>query len=108
MTFSFTHTGIANEIVMKLHEGVEVKGVFEKRGAGTEYSRFKLLEFQGGEVRKDTNGGTMHHKVFIIDEKIVVTGSFNPSKNADTRNDENVFGLWNFYELAHLRLKELK
>ena len=32
----------------------------------------------------------MHHKVFIIDEEIVITGSFNPSKNADTRNDENI------------------
>ncbi|MEE9525334.1 MAG: phospholipase D-like domain-containing protein [Candidatus Woesearchaeota archaeon] len=90
LTFSFTHTGVANEIVKKLHDGVEVKGVFEKRGAGTEYSRFKLLEYQGADVRKDTNGATMHHKVFIIDNKTVVTGSFNPSQNADTRNDENI------------------
>ncbi|MBW2996389.1 hypothetical protein KY332_03755 [Candidatus Woesearchaeota archaeon] len=90
LTFSFTHTGIANEVVKRLHDGVEVKGVFEKRGAGSEYSRFKLLKYQGADVRKDTNGGTMHHKVFIIDNNTVITGSFNPSKNADTRNDENV------------------
>jgi len=32
----------------------------------------------------------MHHKVFIIDNATVVTGSFNPSQNADTRNDENM------------------
>ncbi|MBT4150600.1 phospholipase, partial [Candidatus Woesearchaeota archaeon] len=32
----------------------------------------------------------MHHKVFIIDGKTVVTGSFNPSKNGDSRNDENI------------------
>ena len=32
----------------------------------------------------------MHHKVFIIDEKTVVTGSFNPTAGGDTRNDENV------------------
>ncbi|MFH1064425.1 MAG: phospholipase D-like domain-containing protein [Candidatus Woesearchaeota archaeon] len=32
----------------------------------------------------------MHHKVFIIDEKVVVTGSFNPSSNADKNNDENL------------------
>jgi phosphatidylserine/phosphatidylglycerophosphate/cardiolipin synthase-like enzyme len=32
----------------------------------------------------------MHHKVFIIDEKIVITGSFNFSAGADESNDENV------------------
>ncbi|MBT4110758.1 DUF1669 domain-containing protein, partial [Candidatus Woesearchaeota archaeon] len=32
----------------------------------------------------------MHHKVFVIDEETVVTGSFNPTGGGDTRNDENV------------------
>lgn len=32
----------------------------------------------------------MHHKVFIVDEKIVVTGSFNPTMSGDIRNDENI------------------
>ena len=32
----------------------------------------------------------MHHKFFIIDNRTVITGSFNPSKNADNRNDENI------------------
>ena len=105
MLFSFTHIGIANEIVMRMHDGVEVKGIFEKRGSGSEYSRFKLLEFQGADVRKDTNGGVMHHKVFIIDNSIVITGSFNPSKNADTRNDENILIIHD-KEVAEIYLEE--
>jgi phosphatidylserine/phosphatidylglycerophosphate/cardiolipin synthase-like enzyme len=32
----------------------------------------------------------MHHKVFIIDEKIVITGSYNFSSSAERTNDENV------------------
>ena len=32
----------------------------------------------------------MHHKVFILDNETVATGSFNPSLSADTRNDENL------------------
>ncbi len=32
----------------------------------------------------------MHHKVLIIDEETVITGSFNPTKNGDEGNDENV------------------
>jgi phosphatidylserine/phosphatidylglycerophosphate/cardiolipin synthase-like enzyme len=32
----------------------------------------------------------MHHKVFIIDDKIVVTGSYNYSNNSENTNDENL------------------
>jgi len=32
----------------------------------------------------------MHHKVFIIDDKIVVTGSYNFSNNSENTNDENL------------------
>ncbi len=90
LVFSFTHDKIANKIVLKMHENVSVKGVFEKRGTGSEYSRYSLLEYQEADVRKDNNSAVMHHKVFIIDNKTVITGSFNPSKNADWRNDENI------------------
>ena len=89
MTFSFTHDGIANTLLIK-NEDIEIKGIFEKRGSGTEYSKFNVFDYQGADVRKDNNSYAMHHKVFIIDEKTVITGSFNPSKNADTNNDENI------------------
>jgi phosphatidylserine/phosphatidylglycerophosphate/cardiolipin synthase-like enzyme len=32
----------------------------------------------------------MHHKVFVIDGKTVVMGSFNFSESADEKNDENL------------------
>ena len=34
--------------------------------------------------------GIAHNKVMIIDKKKVITGSFNFTKSADTRNAENV------------------
>ena len=89
LTFSFTHVGIANLIVKKIQEGVKVKGVFEK-SQNSEYSKKDLLAFQGANVKFDNNSYNMHHKVFIIDGKTVITGSFNPSKNADEKNDENI------------------
>ena len=46
LQFSFTHNAIANKLIKKLHQGVEVKGVFEKRNAANKYSKYKLLEFQ--------------------------------------------------------------
>ncbi|MEW6094725.1 MAG: phospholipase D-like domain-containing protein [Chloroflexota bacterium] len=32
----------------------------------------------------------MHHKVMIIDESILITGSYNFSSSAEERNDENL------------------
>ena len=107
MTFSFTHTGIANEIVKKIHSNVSVNGIFEKRGTGSEYSKFNLLDYQGADVRKDNSSGVMHHKVFIIDNKIVITGSFNPSNNADTRNDENILIIYSS-EVASRYMEEFE
>ncbi len=89
MTFSFTDPGIATALVLMHYKGVEVKGVMEARQV-TKYSEFNLLEYQGIDVIRDKNKANMHHKVFIIDNKTVITGSFNPTKNADKRNDENI------------------
>jgi phosphatidylserine/phosphatidylglycerophosphate/cardiolipin synthase-like enzyme len=89
MTFSFTHESIGNILLLKHQEGIAIQGVMEARQV-TQYSRFEQLLFQGIDVVKDGNKQNMHHKVFIIDEETVVTGSFNPSNSGDTRNDENV------------------
>jgi phosphatidylserine/phosphatidylglycerophosphate/cardiolipin synthase-like enzyme len=42
------------------------------------------------EVLYDSNKANMHHKVFIVDKSIVITGSYNPTNNGNTRNDENI------------------
>lgn len=89
MTFSFTHEEIGNMLALKKSEGLIVEGVMEARQV-TKYSVYDFLIYNGIDVIKDGNKQNMHHKVFIIDEKTVVTGSFNPTAGGDTRNDENV------------------
>ena len=106
MTFSFTHNQIANAIAVKINESIEVKGVFEKSG-NSQYSRFDFLEFQGADVRWDNITGKMHHKVLIIDNETVITGSMNPTASGDTRNDENIL-IIHSEEIADLYLKEFE
>ncbi|MBI1969670.1 phospholipase, partial [Candidatus Woesearchaeota archaeon] len=48
------------------------------------------LKEGGIPVQRDNNKYNKHQKVFNIDGKTVITGSFNPTKNGDTRNDENL------------------
>ncbi|PIQ28224.1 hypothetical protein COW36_04700 [bacterium (Candidatus Blackallbacteria) CG17_big_fil_post_rev_8_21_14_2_50_48_46] len=90
MAFSFTHDAVGNVVAQKFNKKVEVRGVFENTGAGTQYSEYGKLKALGADVKKDGNPAVMHHKVFIIDGKTVVTGSFNFSDSADKNNDENL------------------
>ena len=41
------------------------------------------------KVRTDGNENLMHHKVIIVDQQMVVFGSYNLSANANLRNAEN-------------------
>ena len=90
MAFSFTHDELGAAVLARAKAGVDVKGVFETRGSETESSQLRLLYCAKVPVRQDGNPSTFHHKVFVIDDKIVITGSLNFSRNADESNDENV------------------
>lgn len=89
MAFSFTHPSIANILLLKHTDGLLVRGVIEARGMD-ERSQFSRLQYQGVAVLRDGNKNTLHHKVFIIDGKTVITGSMNPTRNGDEQNDENI------------------
>ena len=94
MQFSFTHESIANALLLKNLDNVTIKGVMETQQISPD-SKFKVMQAQGIDVWKDGNKYKLHHKVWIIDERCVVTGSFNPSASGDSRNDENVLIICN-------------
>ena len=55
------------------------------QGSGAMYHR---LYDSGVDVLADGNCYIMHHKVFIIDEHLVITGSYNFTSSAEVSNDE--------------------
>jgi phosphatidylserine/phosphatidylglycerophosphate/cardiolipin synthase-like enzyme len=90
MAFAFTSDEIAGAMITRRQAGVTVQGVFERRNAGGSGSEFALLRDNGVEVLEDGNCYTMHHKVIIIDDRIVITGSYNFTARAERTNDENL------------------
>jgi phosphatidylserine/phosphatidylglycerophosphate/cardiolipin synthase-like enzyme len=90
LAFSFTSTPIAQAMLDRHASGVSLAGVFETTGSDTPYSAYGKLKQQGIEVYTDGNPYAMHHKAIIIDERIVIFGSYNFSDNANTSNDENL------------------
>jgi len=90
MAFSFTSDRIGQAMLAKASLGVRVEGVFEKTSSQTKYSEFAAMKQRGLPVYTDANPYAMHNKVILIDDEVVITGSFNFSRNADKENDENV------------------
>ena len=96
MAYSFTANDFGDILLQKAHEGLQVSGVMEESQAMTNQgTEFDALTQAGLPVYLDGNSGQMHHKVIIIDDQIVITGSYNFSSSAERTNDENVVIFFN-------------
>lgn len=107
MTFSFTEDSVGNTIMARARAGVQVTGIFETRGSQTDASELPRMFCVGLDVYQDGNPFTLHHKVFIVDETTVITGSFNISNNATRSNDENLVIIQS-RDIAQLYLQEFE
>jgi phosphatidylserine/phosphatidylglycerophosphate/cardiolipin synthase-like enzyme len=91
LAYSFTSNQLGELIRQKAESDVTIAGVMDdeqvRSNQGTEFDPFRQAAL---DVRIDGIDGLMHHKVFIVDKKIVVMGSYNFSQNAEQRNDENI------------------
>lgn len=79
--FSFTDKEIAEILLNKNTHGLLESAQNSKWSV---YPMFKDLD-----VELYTKG-VMHNKVFVIDNKTIITGSWNPTKNGSKNNDENL------------------
>ena len=89
MTYALTDEQIASMLVQQSAR-LDVMGIMEWQRRNNKGNKMGYLQQQGVAVQGDDNPAIMHHKVFIIDKKTVVTGSYNPTKNGNERNNENM------------------
>src|SRR3989344_2570290 len=82
MTYSFTDEKIADLLLEKSSQ-ISVSGIFDSS---------QLNEWSKQEKLQDLSIAKkgVHHKVFIIDDKTAITGSYNPTNNGNKNNDENI------------------
>lgn len=105
--FNFYSWPIARELIKAKQRGVDVRLILDKTNNENPKSQAGLVMKEGIEVVIDSIQGIAHNKVMIIDEAKVITGSFNFSDSADTRNAENVL-LIDDPEVAKSYLKNWK
>ncbi|MDK2384139.1 MAG: phospholipase D family protein [Candidatus Korarchaeota archaeon] len=87
--YSFTLDSLGDALVRAHQRGVKVRVIME-RNQINRWSEYNRLRGAGIEVRLDGNPAYMHNKFMVIDGRVVLTGSYNYTKQADTRNDENL------------------
>lgn len=90
MAFTLTADPIAEALLDAAGRGVQVRGVIEAERFDDLGSDVRELRSQGIDFRLDSNPETMHHKVILIDNETVITGSYNFTRSAEERNDENL------------------
>jgi len=82
--FSFTDDDIAS---LLLEKEVKVRGIMES----SQVSRWSVYDKLENKIDVELfRQGVMHNKVFVIDNKTVITGSWNPTNSGSERNDENM------------------
>jgi phosphatidylserine/phosphatidylglycerophosphate/cardiolipin synthase-like enzyme len=88
--YGFTSAPIAKALVAAHTRGVQVCVILDKSNVKQGYSSAKFLENMGIPTLVDSEHSIAHNKVMVIDDRRVITGSFNFTTSAEERNAENI------------------
>lgn len=89
-SFSFTSKEIAAALIAAQSRGIKVQILADRSQLTDQYSQIPNLRSRGVSVAIDRVPGIAHNKVIIIDEEVVLTGSYNWTNAAEKRNAENL------------------
>jgi len=88
--YIFTDREIALPLIKARERGVKVRVYLDQDQVDYQYSQSRFLVQKGIKTRISSNNYIMHHKFAIIDNRILLTGSYNWTFSANNRNDENL------------------
>jgi phospholipase D len=88
--YSFTDKQIMDKLIKARRSGVKVEVLLDKSNKKDKQGQLRLLKKNNIPVRIDAPSGIAHNKIIIIDDQILITGSYNFSISAYKRNAENV------------------
>lgn len=88
--FTISENVITNEIIAAKKRGVSVTIITDNDKLNDKGSDIRWLADEGVRIRIDESISHMHHKFCIVDREILLTGSYNWTKSAADRNQENL------------------
>ncbi len=88
--YSFTSAPIAQSLVDARRRGVKVAAILDESQRTEKYSEADFLAHNDIVTLIDAQHAIAHNKIIIIDEYLILTGSFNFTKAAEEKNAENL------------------
>lgn len=81
---------LADVIVDLNSKGVFIRIITDKNEIDSVGSQISKFMIEGIQVRHNSSSYLMHHKFVVIDKKLLLSGSFNWTRQAVTGNSENL------------------
>lgn len=103
--YGFTNKAILRALVEAHRRGVDVKVILDKSNQSRRYSGATYASNASIPVWIDYQVAIAHNKVMIMDQRNVITGSYNFTASAQRRNAENVLYIRNSPGLAKAYVK---
>lgn len=88
--YYLTSREVAQELAKAKEKGVAIRIFLDQSQETSKYSKSRYLMKRGIEVRFYVGSGLMHNKFAVIDNRVLITGSFNWTPTADRENQENL------------------
>jgi len=88
--FTITDNQIGSVLRDLHYDGIEVKIITDNDKQYDRGSDIDYLAQKGVDIRIDTTDAHMHHKFAIIDDEILINGSYNWTVSAAEKNQENI------------------
>ncbi|MCY2945854.1 MAG: phospholipase D family protein [Planctomycetota bacterium] len=99
--FTLHSRPIAEALVAAKNRGVHVEILLDSITEKDSTSDLNYLIESGMEPQIDGNHGLAHNKIVIIDNKTLITGSFNFTRQAEEENAENIIVVEGVPHLIH-------
>lgn len=90
LAYSFSSKPIAEALIKAKTRGVHVEVVLDRSNEQEAYSDLHLFLEQGLAPLIDAQHAIAHNKVILIDQRTLLTGSFNFTHQAEAENAENL------------------
>ncbi|MCK9377071.1 MAG: phospholipase D family protein [Syntrophobacterales bacterium] len=98
--YSFTSKPIAQALIQAHKRGVKITAILDKSNRTQKYSAATFLKHMDIPVFIDDKHAIAHNKIMLIDNRVVITGSFNFTAGAETKNAENLLVLEDMPDLT--------
>ena len=91
--FTISDDRLSDAIMAAHRSGLTVRVISDNDKMHDRGSDVERLSQAGVDVRIDCSPEHMHHKFMVIDGRTVMTGSYNWTRSAETRNEENIIAV---------------